>query len=197
MSPVEDWYGERPRRLERDPSSTGVRPRRVLLAEALRAPCSFGEDPDDVSLARERHRVVDRVRVAFAAADGEDADAAEKRRRQCVEQLSLSHPAELPRVERVREREAVEVRELVRGEDEAAVRAHVLEAGHARPEDEPHERPGDAGDDSVQGRLLRHCPPLRLSGLHRGCLPRLLSAGKARVRGSSPAAGAYASSYSS
>ena len=146
---------------ERDPSRPRVRPSDVLLLEALRPACPLGEDPDDVPVPRERDCAVDRVRVAFAAADGKDAEAAQDRRGERLEQLRLPHPAELARVERVREREAVEVRELVRGEDEAA-RTHVLEAGHAGPEDEPHEGPGAGGDQPVESRLL-----LRLSLLRK------------------------------
>jgi len=53
---------------ERDPCGAGVRPRLVLLAQALLLARSLREHDDDLALARELGRRAHRIHVAFAPA---------------------------------------------------------------------------------------------------------------------------------
>jgi hypothetical protein len=121
----------------------------VLLAQAFPPPRPFREHDHDLALADQLDRAADRLDVGLAAPDRKGAAGVEKLRQHREEQLALRHEPELPaREERQPEWPWVEVRRVVRGEHETALR-EVLDAPRAQAENGLHEGPAERGDKKV------------------------------------------------
>ena len=84
--------------------------RDASLVEPLLPTCPLGEDSNSLAPAGELDGGLDGLEVALPAADGEEAEAAQCPRDRPAEELRFPHPLNLARVQRIGEREAVEVR---------------------------------------------------------------------------------------
>src|SRR2546423_13162180 len=132
--------------------AAGVRTGLVLLSQPLPPPRALREHDHDLAVPYELDRAADGLEVGLAATIGESAAASQDRLQNRVEQLALRHEAQLPPgKERQREGPGVEVRRVVGGEDETALR-QVLEPTRAQAEAELDERPADCGGKQVNGR---------------------------------------------
>ena len=154
LGPDDRGGNERHAGREGDSGWTGMGSCPVLLAQPLRAASSLREDPDGVAATRELDRGLDRAEVALAPAHREQTEPACDPAEQGNEELGLRHPADLPRVEGVRKRKAVEIRELARREDEASARRHAFEAVNLRAEEHTKDGPRERRQDSIRRRPL-------------------------------------------
>jgi hypothetical protein len=105
-----------------------------------------------VALAGEVDRGGDSLEVSFAPSDGKDPQTLQDRCDERMEELRLPHPPELAWIDGICEEEPVQVRELVRREDEAAG-GHVLESAYVRAEDNADDRFADCGHEPIEGSL--------------------------------------------
>ena len=111
---------------------------------------SLGEDSNRLAPAGELDGCLDSLEVALAAADREEAEASKYPGDRPAEELRFPHPLNLARVQRIGEREAVEVGYLVGGQHEASARRQVFEAVHTGPEQDPDCRSREGGYDPVR-----------------------------------------------
>ena len=116
---------------DRDAGRTAVRPRLVLLAQPFRAARALREHRHHATLTAEAHCGRERFDVAFAASYGERPGRSDHPAERRPPGLVLRHEMEGPRPEGDAERPGVEVRGVVCGDDEPAVRRNML-AGPAR-----------------------------------------------------------------
>jgi hypothetical protein len=120
-------------------------PVRGRRSGVLAQPRARRKDHDRLAPAREASRCRDCAARFVAPARRERAERShEPPEQRSLEELDLRHAAERARIEREREREAVESRQVVRAEDEAPG-GEVLAAAHPRPEGEPGQRLADRG----------------------------------------------------
>ena len=119
----------------------------------------------------------DRRRVARPALNREDPHLTEEAAGNAIEELGLAHPVHLPRPQSVGKREAVEVRFLVRTEDEPALGRDVPKTTRRRPEQDTEDRHADEQGDPVHKRPLSADPigedgqALLDRGFHLALLP--------------------------
>src|SRR5205814_943947 len=103
---------------QRDPGRAGVRTDRVLFPETLRPARTLGKHDDDMTVANEALRGLDRSRVAFSTVDLEGAAACDQPPERWPEKLRLGHETQEPtREERNSERPWIKTRRMVGGED--------------------------------------------------------------------------------
>jgi hypothetical protein len=115
-------------------------PLATALLHKRSIPRARRKDHDRLAPAREASRCRDCAARFVAPARRERAERShEPPEQRSLEELDLRHAAERARIEREREREAVESRQVVRAEDEAPG-GEVLAAAHPRPEGEPGQR---------------------------------------------------------
>jgi hypothetical protein len=105
-----------------------------------------------VALAGEVDRGGDSPEISLAPSDGKDSQTPQSGRDERVEELRLPHPPELAWIDGICEEEPVEVRELVRREDEAAA-GHVLESAYLGAEENAHDRSADCGHEPIENSL--------------------------------------------
>src|SRR5919197_3288307 len=133
--PVRDAEGREPREplrardrgrnerhsgFERDSRRSGMPASLALLEESLPAPGPLREHDDNMPFATELDSRRNRVRVALAAVHRKRPTCGDERPERKPEELRLRHKTEVtPRVEREPERPGIEIRPVVRGEDES------------------------------------------------------------------------------